>query len=119
MARTAIPIQTLPRNGAIANVSWTAADAVNGHEFRNGGKVVFLAKNTDAAAHNATVKSVADEAGRTGDIAIAIPATSGYSIAGPFRPAWFNQRAAADLGKVFVDIDVATGVSFAAVQFEE
>lgn len=119
MARTAIPIQVIPRNGALANVAFTAADATNQHEFPNGGRVLLIAKNTDTANKTVTVVSVPDEAGRSGDLQITVSANGGVAIAGPFRPAWWNQRADADLGKVFVNVSAATNLGLAAVQLEE
>ena len=119
MPRTAVPLQKIPRNGAISDIAWTAADAVNGHEFRNNGKVLLLAKNTDVSSKTVTVVSVPDEAGRTGDLVINVPATNGIAIAGPFRPVWWNRREAGLTGLVHVDVANATGLSLACVAYEE
>ena len=113
MARTAIPIQDVPFQGSIDNLTWTAADAVNNHEFDNNGHVLLLARNTDAAGKTVTVVSVADEYGRTGDKAITVPATTGYATAGPFKPSLWNQSGT---GKTNVNVSAATGLSLAAIR---
>lgn len=115
MARTALPIQQIPRNGSIAGVSFTAADATNDHEFPNDGNTFLIVKNTDVAAQSVTVVSVPDEHGRTGDLTISVPANGGVAVTSVFRPAIWNQSGA-DAGKVFVNITTATGLSLAAVR---
>ena len=113
MPRTAIPIQEVPNQGSIDNIVWTAADAANQHEFDNNGHVQLLAKCTDASVKTVTVVSIADEHGRTGDKAIAVPATTGFAIAGPFKPSIWNQGGT---GKTNVNVSAATGLSLAAVR---
>jgi hypothetical protein len=118
MPRVQIPIQEMgPNGGGDDSIAWTSGDAANDHYFDNSsGKVRLLMRCTDAAPKTATVASVADEYGRTGDKTITCPATSGFSMYGPFPPHLFNQRGASDLGRVHVDLADATGVSFAAVK---
>jgi hypothetical protein len=121
MARTNIPIQTIPAfGGKINTVTWTNADTANGMVFVNDGKTLLLMKLTDTSNKTVTVSSVADPYGRTGDTAITVPLMSagedGVSIAGPFDPALFNQRGASDLGKVFVGTSADTGLKLAAIQ---
>lgn len=116
MTRVAIPVQVMGRNGGgIDNVTGTAADAANDHYFLNSGRELLVMRCTDGTQKVATVVSVADAHGRTGDKTITCPATTGLSIYGPFAPGLFGQRGA-DRGKVHVDLVAATGVTFAVVQ---
>lgn len=118
MPRVVIPLQEIGANGSgIDSISFTAADAANDHYFDNTSEqVLLLVKCTDATPKVTSGMSVADILGRTGDKTITTPATTGLSIYGPFPAGGFNQRGAADLGKVFVDLVTATGVSYAALK---
>jgi len=114
MARTAIPVQAIPRNGGILDdISWTAADATNDHEFANTGCEILIAKNTHSGEQTITVVSVADEFGRTGDATLAPNATTGFSFWGPGKPGHWNSAA----GLVHVDITDDTALSFAVIRF--
>jgi len=75
------PYPTLPVGAASLDLSWQAADVVNGNYFAadsligygrgvagNGGGDTLLVWNTDAAPHNLTIKSQPDDAGRSSDI---------------------------------------------------
>ena len=115
MPRTAIPIQEIANQSAIDNISWTAADAANNHEFENDGDTLLLAKCTDASGKTVTVVSVADEHGRSGDKAISVSATTGFSIGGPFLPTIWN---GAGTNKTSVNVSAATGLSLAAVRIK-
>jgi hypothetical protein len=116
MARTALAVQTAGPHGAVLDdITFTAADATNDHEFVNSGREVLLMKNDDASPHTATVVSVTDERGRTGDETITCGA-SDICIVPFLDPSVWNQRATADKGKVFVDLTVDTSVSFAVVR---
>jgi len=111
-------LQELSANGGgDDSISFTAGDATEDHYFDNSsGKVRLIMKCTDGTQKVATIVSVTDENGRTGDKTVTCPATTGISIYGPFKPALFNQIAAADLGKCFVNLTDATGVSFACIK---
>ncbi len=117
MARVAVPMNTIPPNGAgVNNLTFVAADATNDHEVDNDGATLLVVKNTGVGAGTVTVVSVADQFGRTKDTTLTVPALSGsdpgYAVAGPFLQANWNQAGA----KVFVDLTVATGLSLAAVR---
>lgn len=114
MPRTSIPITEIGLNGSLNPIVWTAADSTNDMMFDNDGRTVLLIRNASAGAVNVTVKSVADEAGRTGDIVMAV-AAGNTSAVSPLRPAWWNQRSG-DIGKVHVDFDVATSITVAALR---
>jgi hypothetical protein len=113
MARTDIPVQQMANHGAgDDSITFTAGDAANDHSFTNTGREILLMKCTDGTQKTATVISVADEHGRTGDLTITCPATTGLSNKGPFVPARWSQST----GLVHVDLTDATGVSFAVIR---
>lgn len=83
MARTALPITSLPANYAASPqaLAWTAADNVNGNSIVLTGREILLVQNTDAASQTVTINSAADAYGRTGDItAFAMAAGSFYAF---------------------------------------
>jgi len=116
MARTAIAVQTIPKNSVLDDITFSAADAVNNHSWINSGKEILLMKSTNGAL-TAVISSVTDEHGRTGDITLT-PGAGDTSAAGPLEPAIWNQRAAADLGKVFMGLSDSTNITFAVVKFQ-
>jgi len=93
------------------------ADLANGNMFLNDGTSLLAVFNeTDpGAVATVTIWAVADEAGRTGTGANALPypnASIGYqttvaadakAIFGPFRMAWWNQTSV-NLGYVYVSV---------------
>lgn len=114
MARTNIPVQEVPLHGAaLDDVSFTAADATNDHEFVNTGREILVMNNGDASQRTATVVSVADENGRTGDQDLA-PAAGEISVAGPFPTSLWNST----LGKVYVNLSPGedANVTFAVLR---
>ncbi len=114
MPRTALTVQTIPpHGGGIQSITFTAADATNNHEFENDGRTMLLAKCTDASSKTVTVVSVPDLYGRSGNLAMVVPATTGEAIAGPFPPGLWSQSN----GRVNVDVSAATGLSLAAVRY--
>ncbi len=116
MARTILTVQAMGRNGGgLDSVAFTAGDAANDHYFLNSGRELLIMRNSNAAPKTATVVSVADVNGRTGDKTITCPLTTGVSIYGPFAPSLFGQRGT-DRGRVHIDLADATGVTFAVVQ---
>jgi len=124
-ARDVIAIEELAKYGqGTANIAltFTPLVAANDAYFLNDGNVILVFHNSSSGgAEIATVISVADEDGRTGDITVTVPAASGGGVlgiatAGPFSPALYNQIGASDLGKVFVDTLVAD-LSVCALHF--
>jgi hypothetical protein len=111
MARTNIPVQDLPVGG-LAALTWTNSDSTNDHDFLNDGSTILIMRNSDAATKAVTIKSVTDDRGRTGDIAITVPATTGLSLVPLLPPALFNVG-----GRVQVDLATsAAGFQLAAVR---
>jgi hypothetical protein len=113
MPRTALTVQDLGLNGQL-NATMTAVDAANGMSFLNDGQTVLAVKNADASSKTVTVRSVADEWGRTGDVACIVSA-GGVGILGPFTPAIFNQGD----GTCNVDFSAATSTTIAASKFKK
>lgn len=114
MARTAIPVTDLPFQGKSDGPSLTSADATNDMEFINDGRTYLLFKNDDASPKSVTIVSVADEAGRTQDLSLTVPA-GGLSVTSFFRPRWWNQPD----GVVHVDLAGDTSLSVGAFRTAE
>lgn len=109
MARTSIPVVAIGNQGAVDPIVWTTGDATNDHEFLNDGKTIVIVRNGGGVGITVSVISVADEAGRTGDLAIAV-AAGDYCIFGPLKQAWWNQSG----GVVHVDLDTDASVVLTA-----
>jgi hypothetical protein len=67
-----------------AALTQLAADTVNKEEVVITGKELVLAQNSDVGAHTVTITSVADNLGRTKDIAAVSLAAGELRIFGPF-----------------------------------
>jgi hypothetical protein len=106
MARTTLAVQsrTVTQDcKTLADVTMNNSDQANGNEFTNDGKTELHVLNGDGSARTLTVSGVADENGRTQDLAIAISAGKTARI-GPFRPRGYNQTD----GKVYLSWSVGT-----------
>ncbi len=111
-ARTNIPVQTIPFQGGIGDVVYTAGDATNDMQFDNDGETLVLIKNGGGVTINPNFVSVADEFGRTGDETKAVLAGDD-AIFGPFIQSIWNQA-----GRImFLDLDTDASVSVAAIKF--
>lgn len=118
MARTNLTLMTA--EGAYgdyaagdADLSMTAADTSDKNECTLTAKVLLVAHNTGASAHNITVSSTADQYGRTGDITDYSLGAGEYAVFGPFEPAGWIQSD----GKLYFEADDAE-VKFGVVQLE-
>lgn len=118
MSRVQLAVQEIPINGTDSDVVYTSGDASNDHYFENTGREIILFKNADSGSHTCTVVSVTDEAGRSGDLTVSAAAGKTAS-AGPFKPAWWNQRGSSDLGHVFIDGTDYTSCSFAVIRYNQ
>jgi len=106
MSRTAItpqsppgPYPSLPLGAGAADVTFTAADAVNFNNFVSTGRELLLVNNPSGSAYTVTVHSVADPLGRTGDITTYSVGAGKTSMLGPFlQPGWLQSD-----GTVWVD----------------
>jgi len=112
MARTVIPVQPIPYQGSITDITYLAASVANGHSLVNDGRTFLVIKNGGAGVSTVTVDSVADQFGRVGDEVVAIAAGKD-AVLGPFLPQIWNQAGSA---LVNIDLDVDTSVEIAAFQ---
>jgi hypothetical protein len=105
MGRTTIPIQITGRLAANANITFTAADGANNHEFDNSSeKVILFLKNTNGSTHVVNIKRPATIDGATlADLSLTVPATTGFMVVGPFPKGIYNQTG----DKVYVDVPAA------------
>ncbi len=106
MARTALTKLTAPGSYDVdgAALAFAAGDAVNGNQFTAAGKDLIVVHNADGvSAHTVTIKSVADDLGRTGDLTVSVPANA-YRVFGPVKLTGFIQTD----GKIYVDVDNAS-----------
>lgn len=113
MPRTALTVQDVVLAGLAP--AYVAGDAVNQHEFANDGKVFLHVKNAGVASINVTVKAAVTHGGFTlTDKVVAVPATTGDKMIGPFDPAVCNQSG----GLVNIDLSDATSVTLAAIRLK-
>lgn len=115
MARTALPVTEVPFQGGLNAVPFGAVDQANGMVLDNDGLTILVVKNAAAGPVTVTVKSVADEAGRSGDVVLTV-AAGGTGVVGPLRPAWWHQRDGADAGRVQVDFSASANITAAALR---
>ena len=112
MAFTQFATQSIPP-GNDAIITYSAVDAANGNAIVNNGKLVLLIKNGSGVSITATVVSVADEHGRTGDNAVVIAAGAEAAV-GLMDPALWNQRTT-DVGEIHVTFSAGASVTMAAL----
>ena len=117
MAATALTVQAMPLFGQITALTFTAVDNTNGNSIPGDGKTMVILRGTGAGGHVATMTSVADENGRTGDIVTAALAVDEVMILYPSRPGVFKQKSGADKGLTVITFDGAN-IEAAAVQYQ-
>lgn len=91
MARAALTKTIAPGNNASAGVALTlaAANVADKNQVTLGSNDLVVAQNTGATQHTVTISSVADDMGRTGDVAAEAIAAGAVRVFGPFRgPGW-------------------------------
>jgi hypothetical protein len=119
MPRTALAVQEITPFTGLASIVFTAADSANGMMFPNDGRTLLFVRNNDVAAKTVTIVSVPDDALRTGDIPLVVPAAAAglqaVAMSNPLRPGLFNQRTT-DVGNVYVNFSAATNLTVAAVR---
>lgn len=81
---TALGTKTSAYSAGAADLTMTAADATNKEQVAITGQELVIAHNTGASAYTVTISSVADDQGRTGDVATYSLAAGDYAIFGPF-----------------------------------
>jgi len=114
LAFTALTPQAALPNTASAAIVLGAADAAGDMFLNPNGKISLRIKNGSGSTMTATVQSVPDSYGRSGDLVIAILAGTEVEV-GHLDPALFNQRTG-NIGYVQVTYSLATSVTVAAVQ---
>jgi hypothetical protein len=120
MPRTLIPLDVLPRYGqAGVTLTGVAADATNDHEVENNGNVLLMLENVSGGVLAATIVSVKDAYGRTGDCTLTAAALAGAipgkSIAGPFMPPNWNVGGGS---RMQVDTAAGAGARFYALKMQ-
>ncbi len=106
----ALTMQDVVRAGIAP--TYAAAD-VAGDNFVNDGRIMIHLKNTNAAVRNVTVitQMVVDGKAVADDL-IAIPATTGDKMIGPFPPTIYNDVN----GKVQLTYDAVTNLTIAVIR---
>lgn len=112
MARTAIAVQSVPRNTAAA-VTLSAADSANGMVFPNDGSTELHVVNGSGSAVTVTAVSIPCSHGRSGDLAFSV-AAGAKAVLGPFDPHLFNQSGGVG-GNVNVNFSASASVTVGAV----
>ncbi len=118
MARSAIPVNSAPSTGAGVTLTGLVAAPADDHTVANDQHTILIFTNCSAGAVTATIVSVTDENGRTGDKTITVPAKStdfdGVVAAGPFKASGYNQTG----GVINIDTAaLATELKIHAVSF--
>lgn len=112
--RGTITAITAPTNYATSasSITWTQGDSVNGHKVVLTGREVVIMMNTAAVIQGATIQSVADPYGRTGDATYNIPASSGVAVFQMFPTAgWIQSN-----GYLYIDVSSNT-INLAVIKF--
>lgn len=116
MARTALTVQSIIRNGLAP--SFGAAN-VDGHAVPNDGKTWIEVKNAGGSPITVTIQTPGTVDGMAvADRTVVVPATTGDRMIGPFPPNQYNQISGSDVGTVYVDFSAVTSVTVAAFTME-
>ncbi len=106
-----LPVQTLPLNGSLADLVYTAVDAGLTDTFVNDGKTIAIVKNGDAGGHTCTPTVVKDSGAMIAETGAAITiGASKESVLGPFDRATYNGPASGAVSLVF-DSDTSMSVA--------
>lgn len=117
MARTEIPITDVPFQEGV-EITETPVDSANGMMFLNDGMTLIVLRNSNVSMDvTVTAVAVEDEAGRAVDFVLNVDSQK-LGFIGPLRNAWWNQRSGVDIGKVYLDFDIDTDISIAALKVD-
>lgn len=109
--RTEVIAQALPGGYTAvgATLTFTAADDVNGNNFRMSGNDLVIVRNPTGGPLSVLLTSVADNAGRTADFSEAIAAGI-VKVYGPFRyMGWRDDNG-------FMSVDGDSGLELAVIK---
>lgn len=110
-ARTVVTPQELSRAGITP--TYNAATASDGDAFSNDGHTFVQVLNAAGAPINLTIQTPGTVDGlAVTDRVVAVPATTGNKMIGPFPTAMYNQSN----GQVYLDWSSAASVTFAVVR---
>lgn len=109
-----LAVQNLPANGSIASLTFTAADAGLTDKFPNDGRIIVVAKNTNAATRTVTPNVKKDLGGMVTETGAptTVPVTTGQSVLGPFDKDIFGDAA----GDVTLTCSANTDLSYAVIR---
>ncbi len=117
MARTAIAVQSIAAyGGELEDITWTAGDAANDHEFVHpGGTVIVLFKNGHTAPIDAVIKGVASPRtfNRATDVTVSTTNAEESAFACPDKG--FDQGS----GVVHIDLTTDTNFEIAVIKAAE
>ncbi len=106
MARANLTVQDIVKTGVAPN--FVAADTGDGNQFVNDGDCFIEVKNTGGSPINVTVTSVGKLDGMDmEDLVVAVPATTGDRMIGPFAPTAWNNAG----GLVYVNVSAAATIA--------
>ncbi|MFI6909658.1 hypothetical protein ACIBKY_50945 [Nonomuraea sp. NPDC050394] len=107
MARTDLTtVAEASMSGVDLTAGFTPAIA-DGHAVADNGRMLLVAKNTDASAKNLLFDiPILIEGQTVTDRSVTIPATTGLMMIGPFKPIYRQAN-----GKFHIDYSAVTGVS--------
>ncbi len=109
-------VNVTPQACSAAGITPTyTAPTVDGIMIPGDGQTRVLVKNTNASPCNVTVQTAEQRAGLdVADQVVAVPATTGEKIIGPFPQATYDRPSGAtDPDKVYIDFSVQSGVTYA------
>lgn len=106
MPRISISAQQIVRTGLASALA--AVDQPNGNQFANDGMCFLYVKNGSGSSINVTISTPGNVDGlAVADLVVAVPATTGERMIGPFPPGIYNQSD----GNVYVDYSSGTSVT--------
>jgi hypothetical protein len=108
--RAVLVPQQVTRQGLTPVFSTVTSEGVS---VANDGRMVLEVKNTSASSVNVTVQTPGSIDGLAiADLVVAVPATNGDKIIGPFQPGIYNQPD----GTIYVDFSAVASVTVAALR---
>ena len=108
--RVELTVQQAVRTGVTPTYNSASA---NNNTFANDGHTIIEVKNTSGSPINVTIETPGTVDGNAvADLVVAVPATSGDKIIGPFPPSIYNQTG----GVIYLDWSATTNVTVAVIR---